>query len=119
MAAVVDRAAGLRWVVDGAEILPFACAHLGAGRGAAGRVVCEKGDEQAVGLGHEKSAELVEPEALVCGCAGVAFVEKRWVGKNQSGLFRDWVFRLCLRVEGVAGVEGFDVFLQLERRIDL
>lgn len=59
--AVVNSAAALGNFVDGAEKLPFACAHLRAGGGAAGWSVEKKADNQAVALSDEESTELVKP----------------------------------------------------------
>ena len=65
MAAIVDSAAGLWWVVHRTEILPLRGAHFRAvGRGA-GRVVAKEADDQEVCLLYEEAAELVEPESAV------------------------------------------------------
>lgn len=61
VAAVVDGAAALGLLVDGAQELPLGGAHLGARRGAAGGGVEEEADDEGVALGDEEAAELVEP----------------------------------------------------------
>ena len=77
MAAVVDSAAGLWWVVCGAEVLPFAGTHFGTCEGGAGRVVGEETRREGVGFLGQEAAEFVEPDAAVD--AG------RWLGKILCG----------------------------------
>lgn len=70
VAAVVDGAAALGLLVNGAQELPLGRAHLGTGRGAArGRVEQEAHDE-GVASGDEESAELVEPDGAIDGGGG-------------------------------------------------
>lgn len=64
MAAVVDGGAAFRRVVHGAEVLPFAGAHLGAGLRGARRAVGEQADDDGVGLLDEEASEFVQPDLL-------------------------------------------------------
>ena len=65
-----------RGLVYGAEVLPFAGAHLRAGLRGAGRGVGEEGDDDGVGLLDEEAAELVEPDV---------FAGPRWWGAELAG----------------------------------
>lgn len=62
VAAVVDGAARLRRLVDGAQVLPLGCAHLGTSDGGARRAVGEESDNERVHFLCEKAAQLVEPK---------------------------------------------------------
>lgn len=65
MAAVVNGTAALGLVVYSAEKLPLGGAHFGAGDRRAWRGVEEKAYDQAIALGDEEAAELIEPEGAV------------------------------------------------------
>lgn len=65
VAAVVDSAAGLGRVVDGAEILPLRSAHFRTGLRGTGRFFGKEGDYQIVDFHSQKAAELIEPEGPV------------------------------------------------------
>lgn len=65
MAAIVDSAAGLRWIMYGAEVLPLGCAHFRARDRGAWRSIGEEGDNDGVDLLSEKPAQFVEPQRLV------------------------------------------------------
>ena len=65
MAAVVDGAAGLRWVMYGAKVLPFGCAHFRTRDGGAWWSIREEGDNDGVDLLSEKPAQFIEPQGLV------------------------------------------------------
>lgn len=54
--AVIDSAAGLWGIVDGAEVLPFGGLHFGTRLDGAGRVLGEKGNDKVVDLHGEKAA---------------------------------------------------------------
>ena len=47
--------------MHGAEILPFGCAHLGAGLSGARWVLGEESDDEVVHFHSEEAAQLVEP----------------------------------------------------------
>lgn len=65
MAAIIDGAAGLRWVMYGAKVLPFGRAHFRARDGRAWWSVREEGNNDRVDLLSEKSAQFIEPQCLV------------------------------------------------------
>lgn len=111
MAAVVNRAATLGGLVHGAQELPFAGAHLRAGGGGAGRAVEEKAYDQVVALVREEAAELIEPKGAV-DAFGLRGHQRRRLAGYWSGVFPVLEF-------GIAVVEGFEVFLELERGIEL
>ena len=111
VAAVVDCAAGFRGIVHGAEVLPFRRSHLGAVEGGAGRRVGEEADDEVVDFLHQEAAEFVEPEGAVhvVGCGG----------EHEGGLAADGDRGVVLLGFGGVEVECFEVFLQLERRVEL
>lgn len=76
VAAVVDGAAALGLLMNGAEKLPLGGAHLGAGVCAAGRRVEEEADDEGVALRDEEAAELVEPDCAVNTVGGLGELER-------------------------------------------
>jgi hypothetical protein len=65
VAAVVDGAARLGRFVGGAEVLPFACAHLGTCGSGAGRVVGEESAGHDVCLLGEEATQLIQPDSTI------------------------------------------------------
>lgn len=59
VAAVVDGAAALGLLMNGAEELPLGGAHLGASTRAAGWRIEEETDDEGVALRDEEAAELI------------------------------------------------------------
>ena len=55
MTAIINRAAGFRGFVHGAEVLPLRRAHFGAGGGGAGRGFAEEGDEEVIRAEDEEA----------------------------------------------------------------
>jgi hypothetical protein len=111
VAAIVDRGATLRRVVDGAEVLPFGSAHLGTCCGTARWVVGEEVYDDGVGLLDQEAGEFVEPDFF--GSIGW------WLAELEGEIGSDWVdgvgvCRMCMRV-----MERFEVFGELEGRVDL
>jgi len=107
MRRVIDRAARLRGFVRGAEVLPFARAHLGTClRGA---MVVEERDDKDVEVTGEAPGQLVAPERVLSifwGCCKTGTVN---AGER-------------VRAVGARGVrdggdEAGEVFLELERRV--
>lgn len=54
--AVIDSAAGLRGIVDGAEVLPFRGLHFGTRLDGAGWVLGEEGNDKVVDFHREEAA---------------------------------------------------------------
>ena len=102
MAAVVDGGAGFGRVVHGAEVLPFARAHFGAGLGGAGWGVGEEGDDDGVGFLDQEAAELVEPDVFG-GVGG-------WGGKLFGDVGGEGVGGQGVGGVGMGVVQGFEVF---------
>lgn len=109
--AVVDGAAALGGLVDGAQELPLAGAHLRAGGGGAGGFVEEEADDQVVALVGEEAAEFVEPQGAV-DALGLGGDEERSFARDGVGVVA--VGGFC-----VAVVQSFEVFLELEGGIEL
>lgn len=107
VAAVVDSATTLGLLVDGAQKLPLGGAHLGTGGGTAGRRVEEEADDEVVALRDEEAAELVEPQGPI---------DRRWRRRELDGRRAGYGLRVAGRV---VIVEGGEVFLELEGRIEL
>ena len=107
VAAVVDGAAALGLLVDGAEELPLGGAHLGAGGGAAGGCIEEEADDEGVALRDEEAAELVEPEGAV-DAGG-------WLGELDGRVAVDGLGAVGREVV----VQGGEVLLKLEGRVEL
>jgi len=63
--AVIDRTAGLRGVVDGAEVLPFGGLHFGACLDGAWRVLGKEGNYKIVDFHGKEATELIKPECPV------------------------------------------------------
>lgn len=59
MTTVIDGAAGFRRVMNGAEVLPFAGAHLGTGRGRTGWVIVEKGEDEMIDFLGSQPTQLI------------------------------------------------------------
>lgn len=112
MTAVVNRGAGLRGIVHGAEVLPFASAHLWTGRcGARFGGVTEQTDNDSICLLNEEAAELVEPD-VTRGVWGRSSKFFRDIGSNRLD-------RVAVGGMGVRVMKCFQVFGQLEGRIEL
>ena len=107
MAAIIDGAAALGLLMYGAQELPLGGTHLGARRGAAGRGVEEKPHDERVALGDEEAAELVKPECAVDTRRGL---RELVCGFASDGL---------RAVGGMMVMEGCEVFLELERGVEL
>lgn len=65
MTAIIDRAAALGRIVDGAEELPLARAHFGACVCTAWRSIEQKAYDKAVALSDQEAAEFIEPKCLI------------------------------------------------------
>lgn len=111
MTAVIDSAAALGRLVNGAEELPLAGAHLGAGSGRAWWIVEEEANDQIIALVNEETAEFVEPESTV---------NPVWLCSNADGCLSVYRNRI-IAVFGlrIVVVERLEVFLKLEGRIEL
>lgn len=107
VAAVVDGAAALGLLVHGAEELPLRRAHFRTRIGAAGRRVEQEADDEGVALRDEEAAEFVEPEGSVDGW--------RRGGELDGGGATN---RLGVAL-GVVEMEGSEMLLELECRIEL
>lgn len=107
VAAVINGAAALGLLVDGAQELPLRGAHLGARGRAARRGVEEEADDQVVALGDEEAAELIEPEGAVGAWRGSSELDGGGAGDGLGAAF------------AVVVVERSKVLLQLERGIEL
>jgi len=97
--------------VNGAEELPLAGAHFRAGSGRAWRIVEEETNDQIIALINEETAEFVEPESTV---------NSVWLCSDADGCLSVYRNRI-IAVFGlrIVIVEGFEVFLKLEGRIEL
>lgn len=70
--AVVNGATGLGRFVGGAEVLPFACAHLGTCGSGTGRIIGEETAGHHVCFLSEEATQLVQPDSSVD--------TRRWLG---------------------------------------
>lgn len=102
VAAVVDSATRLGWIVHGAEVLPFRGAHLGACLGGAGRIVGEEGDEDGVGVLGQEATQLVEPERALDSRRRLGEFHGGVAIKRNGGVGVGWM--------GGRVMEGFEVF---------
>lgn len=107
VAAVVNRTTALRLLVNGAEKLPLGGTHLGASASATGWCVEQETNDERVALGNQEAAELVKPEGTVDAGGRLSQLQG---GRTSKRL-------------GVGGgmiaVEGREVLLQLEGRVQL
>ena len=111
MTAVVNGAAGLGWVVDGAEILPLGGLHLGTRLRRAGRTLGEKGNDQIVDFHREETAQFVEPQGPVNAFRGFRKSDGNVAVDRGNGV---GAFGL-----GEVVMKRFEVFLELERGVKL
>jgi hypothetical protein len=111
MAAVVDRAAGFRGVMDGAKILPLGCTHLRTRLCGAGRVFGEESNDQVIHFHGEETTEFVEPERPVYPLGRFRKLYRNISIDRHDGLRS---LRSCEVV-----VERFQMFLELKRRVEL
>lgn len=111
MATIIDSAAGLGRIVNGAEILPFGGSHLRAGLGGAGRILGKESDDQVVDLHGQETAELVQPKRPVDALG--------WLGKLDRDITVDRNDGVASLGSGVMVVERLEVFLELEGRVKL
>lgn len=111
MTAIVNSAAGLGWVVNGAEILPFRGLHFGARLRRAGWVLREKCNDQVVDFHGEEAAQFVEPQGPVHAFRGFCKLHGNVVVDRGNGV----------RAFGAGKVvmKRFEVFLELERGVKL
>lgn len=100
MTAIIYRRAAFGRIVYGAQVLPFAGAHFGAGLWGARGIVGEEGGDYEVGLLDEKPGEFVEPDFFAC----VGW----WAGEDACGFGGDGLGGRG--AVGVMVVEGFEVF---------
>lgn len=107
VAAVVDGAAALGLLVDGAEELPLGGAHLGTRAGATGRRVEEEADDERVALRDEEATELVEPDGAVDARRGLSELQRGCACEGLCGEGR------------VVEVQRGEVLLELEGRLEL
>ena len=107
VAAVVDCAAALGLLVDGAQELPLRGPHLGARGRAARGVVEQEPHDEGVALRDEESAELVEPDG--------AFDARGGLGQLEGG-FAGYGLRAAGRV---VVVHCGEMLLKLESRVEL
>ena len=107
VAAIVDGAAALGLLVDGAEELPLGGAHLGTRVGAAGRRVEEEADNEGVALRDEEAAELVEPQRPVDTRRRLRELKGRGAGQSLGAKRR------------VVIVQGGEVLLKLKGGVEL
>lgn len=107
VAAIVDGAAALGLFVDGAEKLPFRCAHLGARAGATRGRIKQEANNERVALRYEEAAQLVEPDGTVDAGWRLCELES---SLSSNGL--------CVG-GGMVAVESGEVFLELEGRVEL
>lgn len=110
MTAVVDRCAALRRIMHGAEILPFACAHLGARLRGTCWTVGEQCDYDYVRFLNEEARELVQPD-LLCSV-------RRWVCKLQGQVRGHGRCGVGVWV-GMVVMERAKMLSQREGRVDL
>jgi hypothetical protein len=107
VAAVVDGAATLGLLVDGAEKLPFRGSHFGTCLRATRRGIEEEANDELVALGDEESAQLIEPNGSVDA--------SRWLGKLVRGLASNG-----LRARGgMMVVQSGEMLLKLKGRVEL
>lgn len=111
MAAVVNRAAGFRGVMDGAQILPLGCTHLRTRLRGAWRVFGEESNDQVIYFHGEETTEFVEPQGLVHPLG-----RSRKLYRNISTDRHDGLGPLR---SGEVVVERFQMFLKLEWRVEL
>ena len=97
--------------MDGAEELPLAGAHFGAGSCRAWWIIEEEANDQVVALVYEKAAEFVEPKGTV-NTVGLCSDEDGSLSVYGNRVVAVFGFRIVV-------VEGFEVFLELEGRIKL
>ncbi len=65
MAAVIDGAARLGWIMHCAEVLPFRGTHLGACCGRTRWSFTKEGNDQVIDLNHQQAANLVQPQCAI------------------------------------------------------
>ena len=70
MTAVIDSAAGLRGIMDGAEILPLRSLHFRTCLGRAGWVFGKEGHDQVIDFHGKEAAKFVEPQGPVNALRG-------------------------------------------------
>lgn len=97
--------------MDSAEILPFGGPHLRTCGGGAWRVVREEGDDDGVDLLREEAAELVQPQRPLDVIGRLRQLERHLPVYCYGTVRADWV--------GEEVVEGFEVFGELECRVNL
>lgn len=111
MAAVVNRAACLGRIVDGAQILPFRRLHLRARLRRARGILREKRHDQIVQFHRKEPAQLVQPQGPVHALRGFR--------KLDSNVAIDRGNRLGAFGSRVMAMQGFQMFLELEGGVKL
>lgn len=111
MAAVVDCTAWFRGIVHGAEVLPFGGTHFRTRLRGARWVFGKESNDETVHFHREEPTKLVEPErsfdAIGSFCEPCCDFVGYWRERRGSGR------------AGKIVIERFEVFLQLEGRVEL
>lgn len=110
MTAVVNGTAGLGRIVYCAEVLPFTGPHFRTSGCRTGRCFGEEGNDEIVGLHGQEAAKFIQPKCFV-NAAGRC-------GQSKSSLSCDRASSI-VSTASMSVIEGFEVFLELERRFKL
>ena len=119
MTAIVYGAAGFRRVVYRAEVLPLGGTHFRTAGCRAWRFVGEEGNDDVVGFDGEEATELVQPQIAVERRRRLWAMYLRWSCQLESSLTHYGAGEAVVGVVGEAFVEGQQIFLCLEGRVDL